>query len=96
MKNSAGQILENIMDGPPIQYIHGLGKILAYLEAAVEGLKKGERKVLQLSLANGCEGLDDDFEVEVLIDDVRTASADELKHGLVLPEPDQCGPGCVC
>ena len=97
METTAGDVLEDIMDEQPLNYIHGSGEILPALEEGLSGLKAGERKSIFISKENGYSGLDDDYSVEVVVDQVRPATEDELARGL---SPDQdneaCDEGCCC
>ena len=49
MTNTRGEVLENTMAGPPIQYIQGRGNILPALEAELNGLKTGDPIVLHVT-----------------------------------------------
>lgn len=96
MQNSKGEVLENIMNGPAIIYLHGEGKILLGLEKELIDLETGEKKCIQVKKAD-YPGLDDDFMLEVIIDNVRTASTDELKHGMAKSAGlEPCGDDCSC
>jgi len=98
MTNSRGEVLENTMEGPPIQYIQGGGNILPALEAELNGLKTGECKTVLISKEKGYNEADDEFIVEVIIDEIRQATGQELKEGLLqFKQPTiHCGSGCVC
>lgn len=97
MKNSRGEVLENIMEGPPIHYLHGSGTILPALEAELNGLKAGDGKAIFISKDQGYDGIDDEFNVEVIIDAVRRATEKELMEGLSPQVKDEyCGPNCRC
>lgn len=97
MENSKGEILEDILDGLPINYLHGHGTILPSLEAELTGLNEGEEKQIFLSKKNGFQNLDDEFHISVVIDKVRYATKEELEKGLnpVLSD-DYCGPEGCC
>jgi len=95
MKNKDGDVIEDIMNQPPMDYLHGSGNILPALEAAVEGLKVGEKKLIVFK--NG-ESSGENYLMDVVIDSIRTATPSELKSGK--PETkikdEACGPGCCC
>ncbi len=97
MKNSRGEVLENIMDTAAAAYLHGSGNILPALETSLEGLQPGQQKSIFIAGENG-NGLDGIFYFDVLIDDVRIATEEELRKGK--PEKhiatNDCGPGCRC
>ncbi|MEP7230244.1 MAG: FKBP-type peptidyl-prolyl cis-trans isomerase [Ginsengibacter sp.] len=95
MKNAAGEILEDNMHTAPVQYVHGSGKILPSLESSLHGLEAGDKKVV--SLKTGDAPGTEDFTFDVVIDDVREASKDEILHGEPVKETIAvCGPGCNC
>ena len=95
MKNAAGEILEDNMHTAPVQYVHGSGKILPSLESSLHGLKAGDRKMV--SLKTGDAPGTEDFTFDIIIDDVREASKDEILHGESINEKaTTCGPGCNC
>ncbi|ETZ22259.1 peptidylprolyl isomerase [Pedobacter sp. V48] len=97
MENSKGEILEDILDGLPINYLHGHGTILPSLEAELKGLNEGDEKQFFLSKETGFEGLDDEFHIRVIVDKVRYASEEELEKGLnPLMLDDYCGPKGCC
>ena len=88
MKNNEGEEIENTIEGPPVKYLHGSGKILPQLEILLTGLKAGDKKLIALELP-------DAFHFEVEIDDVRMATKDEIKTGKPVTIRD-CGPDCCC
>ena len=98
MTNSKGEVLENTLEGPPIHYIHGKGNILPALEAELNGLKKGDFKTIHISKEKGYDETDDEFIVEVIIDEIRQATEQELKEGLLqFTQPTiDCNGGCQC
>ena len=99
MTNTRGEVLENTMAGPPIQYIQGRGNILPALEAELNGLKTGECKTILISKEKGYNEADDEFIVEVIVDDIRKATEQELKEGLLHHKQSttSCsGGGCGC
>ena len=89
MKDDHGEILENRMDGPPVEYVHGSNSILPPLEKALEGLTIGSEKSLILQDKQLCSSL----HFFVVIDSIRLAAPDEVKSGK--PKKD-CGPDCCC
>ena len=97
MKNDEGELLENIIDKPPIDYLHGSGNILPALEISLEGLECGQQRSISISPETH-PGLNDKFHFDVIIDKVRTATEEELKLGkpLQTASKNDCGPGCCC
>jgi len=97
MENSRGEVLEDILDGLPINYLHGHGTIFPSLEAELKGLNEGEEKQIFLSKETGYQDLDDEFHIWVVVDKVRYASDEELEKGLnpVLSD-GYCGPEGCC
>src|SRR5258706_3023416 len=79
MKNDLGEILENTMDYDPVSYLHGSPGIQSLLQAQLEGLKAGDKKIVHLTKASGLA--DDDFIFEVIVDEVRAALKEEILLG---------------
>jgi FKBP-type peptidyl-prolyl cis-trans isomerase SlyD len=98
MTNSQGEVLENTMDGAPINYLHGAGSILPSLEADLTGLTAGDERSIFLSKDQAHAQMEDDFYIEVVIDGVRLATGEELQKGSPVQSNSQqdCGPGCCC
>ncbi len=97
MRNSKGEELENNMHDDPILYLHGTGNILPELESGLIGLQPGDRKSFSIS-SDDVPGLQDEFHFEVVVDEVRKATEEELQKGRVIESfPDEaCGPDCEC
>jgi FKBP-type peptidyl-prolyl cis-trans isomerase SlyD len=95
IKNNFGDVIEDIMNKPPVDYLHGSGNILPALEAAVEGLKVGDKKLI---VFKNDESSGENYQMDVVIDGVRPASPGELKSGKpeTKPKNETCGPGCCC
>lgn len=95
MKNETGEVLEDIMDKPPIEYLHGSGSILPQLEKGLEGLPAGFSKMIKFKTDENAAG---NFLINVRVDSVRAATPNEIESGK--PEPKQsnnnCGPNCRC
>jgi FKBP-type peptidyl-prolyl cis-trans isomerase 2 len=95
MKNAGGEILEDIMDKEPVEYLHGSGNILPGLEKGLEGLPAGFTKIIRFKIDDNSE---ENYQVNVKIDSIRSATPAEIEMGK--PEPKQsdkgCGPGCCC
>jgi len=99
MQNSSGQVLENIMDGPAITYLYGEGKILPALERQLFGMGIGETKHISLKKEEDqYHSLDDDFILELIVDDIRAASEAEIKHGIAKQDiaTYACNDDCSC
>ncbi|GAA4310389.1 hypothetical protein [Compostibacter hankyongensis] len=98
MKNSRGEVLEDIMKGEPVSYLHGAGNILPVLESALAGLEPGGHTAIFLPRDPGGEGPDDDLYFEVTVASVRAATPEEVEHGgPALPGTyPLCGPDCQC
>ncbi len=95
MKNAAGDVLEDTMSAVPVQYVHGAGTILPSLESSLLGLKPGDKKCVNIFTAP--ELTDEDFSFDVVIDNVREASDQEIKHGQPANINDMdCDAGCDC
>ena len=95
MKNGQGDVLEDIMDRPPVEYLHGSGNILPGLEKGLEGLPAGFSKLIKFKIDDNSP---ETYLINVKIDSIRAATPDEIESGK--PEPKQtdntCGPGCCC
>ena len=90
MKNAQGDVLENTMDGGPVKYIHGVGTILPQLEERLAGLSAGDAKEISFT-----DNESQSYHFDVLIDEVRNATAEEIQSRIPMKEED-CGPGCSC
>lgn len=95
MRNSKSVILENRMDAAPINYLHGSSGIQQLLQAQLEGLVPGDKKIIYLLKETGF--VDDDFSFEVIIDSVRTALPEEVLLGYpVQIDSEKCEIDCAC
>lgn len=95
MRNRNGDVLEDTMQSTPVNYLHGSTGILLMLQQQLEGLKAGDKKKVYL-FKDGSEA-NDDFEFDVIIDDVRAALSEEI----ILGYPVQiatviCEDDCEC
>ncbi len=97
MKNSKGDVLEDILNARPVEYLHGSGNILPELEKSLVGLTPGDERSLSISGQTGLQ-VESAFYFDVVIDNVREATEEEIKKGKpVLPNSkEECGPGCCC
>ncbi len=95
MRNSRNEVLENNMNSTPVSYLHGAGGILPLLQAQVEGLCEGDKKLVFLGKESGL--VNDDFSFEIIIDEVRQALEQELLLGYpVQPPAAACNDDCDC
>lgn len=92
MKNATRDVIEDIMNREPVEYLHGAGNILPALEAAVENLRAGDTK--QVVFTN--DGLGEEFQIDLVVDAIRPATAEEIKTGKPEKKAEICGPGCCC
>lgn len=90
MKENNGKIIEDTMNGKGVEYLHGGGNILPSLESVLEGLPVGTQK----SFTVHDEQLTHPLHFEVVIDEIREATTEEIKSGKSGTE--ECGPGCCC
>ena len=97
MKNNRGDLLDDIMDRTPVDYLHGSGNILPALEASLEGLECGEHQSISISPETNPD-LHDSFHFDVIIDKVRAAKEEEILQRKPLPllSKKGCGPDCCC
>lgn len=95
MKNSRGEVLENTMNGDPVNYLHGSSAIQPLLQAQLEGLKVGDKRTVYLTAESGLTN--EDFVFEVTVDDVRAASPEEIMLGYpVKLSLQKCETDCAC
>jgi len=95
MKDSQGDILENTMKREPVNYLHGSPAILSLLQAQIEGLNAGDKKTIYLTSGSGLTN--EDFTFDVIIDDVRAASKEEILLGYpVKLTVEKCENDCEC
>ena len=90
MKANSGEIIEDIMNNKPIEYLHGGGNILPSLESVLEGLAVGTQKTFTVH----DDQLTYPLHLDVVIDEIREATTEEIKSGKAGKE--ECGPGCCC
>jgi FKBP-type peptidyl-prolyl cis-trans isomerase 2 len=95
MKNSSEEVLENTMNHDPVNYLHGSTGIQPLLQAQLEGLRIGDKKTVFLLAESGLTS--EDFTFEVIIDDVRAASSEEIMLGYpVKLTVQKCEAECSC
>ena len=95
MRNSKGDILEDTMNAAPVNYLQGSTGIMPVLQQQLEGLKAGDKKKVYL-FKETCTA-DDDFEFDVIIDDVRAALPEEIMLGYpVQMTTAVCTDDCYC
>ncbi|HET6769063.1 MAG TPA: FKBP-type peptidyl-prolyl cis-trans isomerase [Chitinophagaceae bacterium] len=90
MKGNDGEIIEDTMNEKAVEYLHGGGNVLPSLESALEGLPVGTQK----SFTVHDEQLTHPLHFDVVIDEIREATTEEIKSGK--PGNEGCGPGCCC
>lgn len=94
MRNSHGDVLENNMQSPPVNYLHGGVAIMPALQRQLEGLVPGDKKIVELSARDGSPG---DFTFDVIIDNVREALKEEIILGYpVVIDENVCDEDCSC
>ena len=95
MKNGRGEELENTMNNDPVSYLHGSAGIQPLLQEQLKGLKKGDKKTVHLPAASGLTN--GDFIFEVIVDEVRIASPEEIQLGYpVTVAVQKCEADCDC
>lgn len=95
MKNGKGLVLENTMNNDPVSYLHGSTVIMSRLQAQLEGLIAGDKKVVYLTSASGLT--EEDFIFEVMVDEVRVALREEILLGYpVKMNVVKCEADCAC
>lgn len=98
MKNSNGEVLTSLENSPLFTFLPGSGTVLPQLEAVLFGMVQGEKKTVMVSREQGLAGLDNDYFFDVLIEDVREASEEEIMQGQPIIEmpAEECGANCAC
>jgi len=95
MRNGKGDVLDDTMHSAPVNYLHGSNGILILLQEQLQGLKTGDKKQVLLSKQNS--EADDDFIFDVVIDDVRNATQEEIMLGYPLSiTTEKCDEDCYC
>ncbi|HVX25800.1 MAG TPA: hypothetical protein VHB70_05630 [Parafilimonas sp.] len=95
MRNRNGDVLEDTIQSAPVNYLHGSTGILPMLQQQLEGLKAGDKK--KVYLFKDSSDADDDFEFDVIIDDVRAALSEEIILGYpVQITTTTCEDDCIC
>ncbi|HVM89277.1 MAG TPA: hypothetical protein VMT76_13895 [Puia sp.] len=89
MKDKGGEIIDDIMQSLPVDYLHGCGNIIPSLERNIEGLAQGEKKSFDVH----DEVLNKPLHFDVVIDKIRAATTDEIEKKRVI---NDCGPDCCC
>lgn len=95
MKNSRGEVVENIMEASSKSYLHGSTGIQAVLQLQFEGLEEGDTKTIYLKKEN--VQATEDFTFDVVIDEIRPALKEELMLGYpVVIDNLICDEDCIC
>jgi hypothetical protein len=96
MRNSRGEMLENTIDGgPSASYLQGGAGILPSLQAQLEGMAPGDRKIV--SLLQERDRIPEDYHFDVWVERVREALPEEQLLGYPLTGSARaCAPGCIC
>ena len=95
MRNSEDLVLENTLQSDPVSYLQGGKGILPLLQKQLEGLQAGDKKLVYLYKADGFTA--EDFVFDIIIDEVRPASDEEIALGYPLPaDVKNCGEACEC
>lgn len=95
MKNTRDEVLENTMNAMPVSYLQGSVNILPMLQEQLEELKAGDKKCIYLKASSGLTN--EDFIFEVIVDEVRAATKEEILLGYpVKASAPKCEADCVC
>jgi FKBP-type peptidyl-prolyl cis-trans isomerase SlyD len=87
MRSSAGEELENNIRDDPLVYLHGAGSLLPELENGLTGLQPGDKKSFSV-YTDSFPGLQDEMHFEIVIDDVRKATDEEIERGMIIDSAD--------
>ncbi len=98
MKDGIGEMLTSLEDSPQFTVLPGSRPVLPEPDSVSFGMASGERKTVFVSREQGLTGLNDDFYFDVVIDNVREASEEEIMQGQPFMEipADECGSDCSC
>ena len=97
MKDQRGEELENTLDGIPVKYLHGSGGIMQELQSGLAGMKASEKRSISINIDTG-NNSQDKFYFDVVIDQIRDATKEEISKGHPIETVDEtdCGPNCIC
>ena len=98
MKNSQGEVLTSLENSPVFTFLPGSGTVLPQLESVLLGMSQGEKKTVMVLREQGLAGLNNDYFFDVLIEDVREASEEEIMQGqpIIAMLAKECGANCAC
>ena len=96
MRNGRGEVLTTLNDSLPFTFLYGSGALLPLLETAVKGMCAGETKMVWVTKEQGFAGIDDDFCFDIIVDDIRAATTEELRLKRQLKNSEDCGDDCDC
>lgn len=93
MKAADGTVLEDTLGGEPVAIVQGSPHIFAALQQQLYGLTINEQKQIALD-TNGDNT--PDFIFDVVIDDIRPATDEEIASGYPGQNLTGCDPNCSC
>jgi FKBP-type peptidyl-prolyl cis-trans isomerase SlyD len=70
LKDTAGNVLESSFGDQPLQYLEGFGQIIPGLEGALHGLKKGDKKSVDVKAEDAYGPVEEDLLVQVPRDQI--------------------------
>ena len=91
MKNLAGELLENTLEGTPIGFLFGSPNIHADLQLQLKGFRAGDKLLVYLKLSPY-----ENFVFDLIIDEVRAATDTEIMLGYPLQSAQKCAEDCAC
>ena len=94
MKDATGEVMEDNTLSAPFQYLHGTNNLVPSLEKAMSGLSAGDKKSISIT----DEQLNRVFFFDIIVDDVRATTQEEIEKGTILTpiKNNDCNPGCCC
>ena len=97
IKNQRGDIIEDIMSLPPVNYLHGSAGIHESLQEAITGMRPGDKRGIILKASEMSE-LQENIYIQVIVDAVRIASLEEMQKGNQAFKTGNffCGDDCSC
>ena len=97
IKNQRGDIIEDILSLPPVNYLHGSAGIHESLQEAIAGMRPGDKRGIILKASEMSE-LQENIYIQVIVDAVRDASLEEMQKGNQAFKTGNlfCGDDCSC
>src|SRR5690242_19861207 len=80
LKNTSGEVLDEADAQEPFTYLHGAHQIIPGLEAALEGLKKGDKKAVKIPPAQAYGEINEDL--KLVVDRTKFPAGMKVEEGM--------------